>query len=173
MHRRFRSLALTLGLLGLLVFAPAASAAHRKAAPMPKLVKGTLLSLGDSYSVGWQELPGATQGSTRNGPADQLVPLAGARGWNLKLVNLGCGGATTTSMLTASAAGVIRTHSPREQPTTPPRVRRRRRSTSSRVTPTRSRSSRSQSAATTSMAARPSPIPRAASRRVCLRPSRT
>lgn len=47
MHRRFRSLALTLGLLGLLVFAPAAPAAHRKAAPMPKLVKGTLLSLGD------------------------------------------------------------------------------------------------------------------------------
>jgi lysophospholipase L1-like esterase len=34
-----------------------------------------------------------------------LVPLAAARGWHLKLVNLGCGGATTTSMLTASAVG--------------------------------------------------------------------
>ena len=104
MHHRFRSLAL--GLLGLLVLAPAAAAApHHKAAPKPKAVKGILLSLGDSYSVGWQELPGGTQGSTHNGPADQLVPLAAARGWHLKLVNLGCGGATTTSMLTASAVG--------------------------------------------------------------------
>jgi hypothetical protein len=103
MHRRVRSLALSL--LALLVLAPAASAAHRKPASKPKLVKGILLSLGDSYSVGWQELPGGTQGSTHNGPADQLVPLAAARGWNLKLVNLGCGGATTTSMLTASAVG--------------------------------------------------------------------
>ena len=34
-----------------------------------------------------------------------MVPLAAARGWRLKLVNLGCGGATTTSMLTASAVG--------------------------------------------------------------------
>jgi lysophospholipase L1-like esterase len=102
MHR-FRSLAL--GLLAPLVFASAASAAsaaQHKAAPKPKPVKGILLSLGDSYSVGWQELPGGTQGPTHNGPADQMVPLAAARGWHLKLVNLGCGGATTTSMLTAA-----------------------------------------------------------------------
>jgi lysophospholipase L1-like esterase len=103
MQRRFR--ALTLALLVPLVLAPAASAAHHKLAPNPKLVRGILLSLGDSYAVGWQELPGGKQGSTHNGPADQLVPLAAARGWNLKLVNLGCGGATTTSMLTASAVG--------------------------------------------------------------------
>jgi hypothetical protein len=50
MHHRFRSLAL--GLLGLLVLAPAASAATaHKAASKPKSVKGILLSLGDSYSV--------------------------------------------------------------------------------------------------------------------------
>ena len=103
MSRRLRSL--VLGLFALLVLAPAASAAHHKPAPKPKQVKGILLSLGDSYSVGWQELPGGGQGSTHNGPADQLVPLAAARGWHLKLVNLGCGGATTTSMLTASAVG--------------------------------------------------------------------
>ncbi len=103
MHRRVR--VVTVSLLALLVLVPAASAAHRKAGPSPKRVTGILLSLGDSYSVGWQELPGGTQGSTHNGPADQLVPLAGARGWDLKLVNLGCGGATTTAMLTASAAG--------------------------------------------------------------------
>ncbi len=95
MQRRLWSVAL--GLLALLVLASAASAASK-----PKPVKGTMLSLGDSYSVGWQELPGGGQGSTHNGPADQLVPLAAARGWHLKLVNLGCGGATTTSMLTAS-----------------------------------------------------------------------
>ena len=105
MQRRFR--ALGLGLLALLVLAPAASAAHHKPAPQAKPVKGILLSLGDSYSVGWQELPGGGQGSTHNGPADQLVPLAAARGWHLKLVNLGCGGATTTSMLTASALGCV------------------------------------------------------------------
>ena len=103
MHHRFRSLAL--GLLALLVLAPAALAAPHGAASKPKPVHGILLSLGDSYAVGWQELPGGTQGPTHNGPADQLVPLAGARGWHLKLVNLGCGGATTTSMLTASAVG--------------------------------------------------------------------
>jgi lysophospholipase L1-like esterase len=101
---RFRFLAL--GLLGLLVFAPAALASsHHKVAAKHKPVTGVLLSLGDSYSVGWQELPGGKQGSTHNGPADQLVPLAAARGWKLKLVNLGCGGATTTSMLTPSPIG--------------------------------------------------------------------
>ena len=97
---------LALGLLALLVLAPAALAAtHHKIAAKRRPVRGILLSLGDSYSVGWQELPGGTQGSTHNGPADQLVPLAAARGWHLRLVNLGCGGATTTSMLTASAVG--------------------------------------------------------------------
>jgi lysophospholipase L1-like esterase len=103
MTRRFCSLAM--GLLAMLMLAPAALAAHHKAAPKPKQVKGILLSLGDSYSVGWQVLPDGTAASTHNGPADQLVPLAAAKGWHLKLVNLGCGGATTTSMLTASAVG--------------------------------------------------------------------
>jgi lysophospholipase L1-like esterase len=106
MQRRFRSVGL--GLLALLALVPAASAASAAHHPRPakaKPVKGILLSLGDSYSVGWQELPGGGQGSTHNGPADQLVGLAAARGWHLKLVNLGCGGATTTSMLTASAGG--------------------------------------------------------------------
>ena len=103
MTRRFCSLAM--GLLAMLMLAPAALAAHHNAAQKPKQVKGILLSLGDSYSVGWQVLPDGTQASTHNGPADQLVPLAAAKGWHLKLVNLGCGGATTTSMLTVSAVG--------------------------------------------------------------------
>src|ERR1700748_1308687 len=103
MSRRFCSLAA--GLVAMLMLAPAALAAHHKPVPKPKQVKGILLSLGDSYSVGFQELPGGGTGTTHNGPANQLVPLAAARGWHLKLVNLGCGGATTTSMLTASAVG--------------------------------------------------------------------
>jgi hypothetical protein len=105
MSRRFRVLALCL--IALLAVAQAAEAAHHGHITKPKPVKGILLSLGDSYSVGWQELPGGGQGSTHNGPADQLVPLAAKRGWNLSLVNLGCGGATTTSMLTASPVGCV------------------------------------------------------------------
>src|ERR1700729_1222241 len=104
MLHRFRLLAL--GLFALLVLAPAASAAsHQKAAVKSGPVKGILLSLGDSYSVGWQELPGGGQGSTRNGPADQLVPLAAARGWHLRLVNPGCGREATAHMAAGSGGG--------------------------------------------------------------------
>ena len=55
------------------------------------------ISLGDSYSVGYQSDVGHT---TLNGPASQLVKLATKRGYRFKLVSFGCGGATTTSMLT-------------------------------------------------------------------------
>lgn len=55
------------------------------------------ISLGDSYSVGYQSDVGHT---TLNGPASQLVKLAAKRGYRFKLVSFGCGGATTTSMLT-------------------------------------------------------------------------
>ena len=53
------------------------------------------VSLGDSYAVGYQ--PG--RGSTREGFADQTVRKARNRGYRLKLVNFGCGGATTTSII--------------------------------------------------------------------------
>src|SRR6201995_1009132 len=101
MSRRFCSVAV--GLVAMLMLAPAALAAHHKAAPKGKQVKGILLLLGYSYSVGFQELPGGGTGTTHNGPADQLGPLPSATGWQLKIVNYGCGGATTTSMLTWSA----------------------------------------------------------------------
>jgi lysophospholipase L1-like esterase len=55
------------------------------------------ISLGDSYSVGYQSNVGHT---TLNGPASQLVKLARKRGYHFTLVSFGCGGATTTSMLT-------------------------------------------------------------------------
>jgi lysophospholipase L1-like esterase len=54
------------------------------------------LSLGDSYAVGYQ---GDVKKTTHNGFADQLLPLARKKGYRFSLVNQGCGGATTTSML--------------------------------------------------------------------------
>jgi lysophospholipase L1-like esterase len=70
-----------------LVVVPAAHAAAKKQ---------YYVSLGDSYAVGFQ---GDVKKTTHNGFADQLVPLARKKGYNFTLVNLGCGGATTTSML--------------------------------------------------------------------------
>ena len=52
------------------------------------------LSVGDSYATGYQ--PG---GMTTEGFANQIVPKARHKGYNLNLVNVGCAGATTTSIL--------------------------------------------------------------------------
>lgn len=89
MLRTLRTAALS-GLV-LLAVAPVAHAADKK--PTTQF----FVALGDSYTVGYQDAVGHT---TLNGPADQLVPLARKRGYRFKLVNLGCGGATTDSMLT-------------------------------------------------------------------------
>ncbi len=56
------------------------------------------VSLGDSYAIGYQ--PG--RGITDHGFPDQVVAKARARGYRLKLVNFGCGGATTASILEAT-----------------------------------------------------------------------
>jgi lysophospholipase L1-like esterase len=79
--------------------AVAARPDHRPAAASSKRY---YVSLGDSYAVGYQ--PGL--GSTRNGFADQVVTKAGRRGYHLQLVNFGCGGATTTSILQAPTCPV-------------------------------------------------------------------
>ena len=60
MHHRFRSVALVCS--GCWFSRRPRRPRASKAAPKPKPVKGILLSLGDSYSVGWQELPGGTAG---------------------------------------------------------------------------------------------------------------
>jgi lysophospholipase L1-like esterase len=76
---------------------PAAASAGARTPPTKLYV-----SLGDSYATGYQ--PNAQGGlgtSTRNGFAYQLPALARPRGYRFKLVNFGCGGATTTSMLEA------------------------------------------------------------------------
>jgi lysophospholipase L1-like esterase len=57
------------------------------------------VSLGDSYAAG-QQATGPGEGhTTRNGFAYQVVHEAAAKGYHLKLVNFGCAGATTASML--------------------------------------------------------------------------
>ena len=85
-RRRGLALALPLAVL-LLVPATGQAAGHSKTQ--------YYVSLGDSYAVGYQ--PG--KGTTREGFADQTVTKARKRGYQLKLVNFGCGGATTTSII--------------------------------------------------------------------------
>lgn len=53
------------------------------------------VSLGDSYASGYQ--PG--KGNTKEGFVYQVPALAKKRGYKLKVVNFGCGGATTKSMM--------------------------------------------------------------------------
>ncbi len=55
-----------------------------------------LVALGDSYAVGYQ--PGV--GPTLQGFNDQTVTKARKKGYRFTLVNFGCGGATTESLLT-------------------------------------------------------------------------
>ncbi len=71
--------------------------AHAGAKP-----KQLYVSLGDSYATGYQVTPEGGR-NTRNGFAYQLPGLAKQRGYDLKLVNFGCGGETTTSLLTRVA----------------------------------------------------------------------
>jgi lysophospholipase L1-like esterase len=62
------------------------------------------VSLGDSYAAGYQP----KIGTSRAGFAYQLVGKAKKRGYKLKLVNFGCGGETTVSILerTKKCAGL-------------------------------------------------------------------
>jgi lysophospholipase L1-like esterase len=71
-------------------------------APAGAKPKQLYVSLGDSYATGYQVTPEGGR-NTRNGFAYQLPGLARKRGYDLKLVNLGCGGETSTSLLTRVA----------------------------------------------------------------------
>ncbi len=102
-----RTGALALGLLLLLALASAAAAAHptkatptAKANPKPRPVKQYYVSLGDSYAVGTTQ----PEHPTTDGYPNMLVKLARKRGYDFTLVNFGCGGATTTSMLNPTPA---------------------------------------------------------------------
>lgn len=85
--RRLTLPVLLVALTAGLVAAPASNAAAAK--------QKYYVALGDSYAVGYQ--PG--KGSTRNGYVYQVPGLVKSRGYNLKIVNFGCGGATTTSLI--------------------------------------------------------------------------
>lgn len=92
------------GALTIVALTLATAAAH--AAPSQQYY----VSLGDSYATGYQ--PTSNSGGTRNGFAYQLPGLAAKRGYRLKLVNFGCGGATSTSILTEKLAAGARCKGP-------------------------------------------------------------
>jgi lysophospholipase L1-like esterase len=86
------------GVIAALLLALALPAAAQAAAkPKPQYY----VNLGDSYAVGWQRPGEYDFGPTRHGYADQVVTKARKKGYRLKLVNLGCGGATVESLLHA------------------------------------------------------------------------
>jgi lysophospholipase L1-like esterase len=78
-----------------LVATLALPAGAQAAKPQQKLY----VSLGDSYASGYQPTAQGKGANTRNGFAYQVPKLAAARGYRFKLVNFGCGGATTESLL--------------------------------------------------------------------------
>jgi lysophospholipase L1-like esterase len=57
------------------------------------------VSLGDSYATGYQPTAVGQGANTRNGFAYQIPKLAKQRGYAFKLVNFGCGGETTVSLI--------------------------------------------------------------------------
>jgi lysophospholipase L1-like esterase len=93
---RISPLAALTGALLLLLLALPASGLAAKSPPTQLYV-----SLGDSYATGYQPTAQGVGRNTRNGFAYQLPGLARPRGYNFQLVNFGCGGATTTSILEA------------------------------------------------------------------------
>ena len=91
-----------LRLLALLACASAAILTFAaQAAEAGKGPKRLYVSLGDSYASGWQPTGVGHGRNTRNGFAYQVPAIAARRGYRLALVNFGCGGATTTSLLSS------------------------------------------------------------------------
>ena len=95
---------LTLALVALLAALAVPSTAHAA-----KKEQTYYVSLGDSYTVGYQATGPGQGGATRNGFPDQLVRKARARGHRLKLVNFGCGDTvTSTKILQRTSPCVLR-----------------------------------------------------------------
>lgn len=103
-HRSQTAIALVLALL-LALASPAAAHPGHGHGKDKKADKQYYVSLGDSYSTGYQPGPPGQLGtSTKDGYAYKLPKLAKKRGYDLKLVNFGCGGETTTSILERTTA---------------------------------------------------------------------
>lgn len=98
--RRRSSVAVACGLLGLGMSACGGSSPSAVTTTTLAATGQYYVSLGDSYAAGFQPTgPKGVGHTTTNGSAYQLPGLASARGYHLTLVNFGCGGATTESML--------------------------------------------------------------------------
>lgn len=79
---------------------PAAPASPTSLPASPAAGAKFYLSIGDSYAAGYQPLGTKNKGKTStNGFAYQLTALEMKMGHDLQVVNLGCVGATTTSLL--------------------------------------------------------------------------
>jgi lysophospholipase L1-like esterase len=91
----------------MLVLALALALAAPATADAAKPKRQLYVSLGDSYATGFQPSIVDQRDGTRNGFAYQLPGLAKRRGYRFKLVNFGCGGETTATLLerTARCAG--------------------------------------------------------------------
>lgn len=79
--------------------APSTSATGGSGTKTPAATGNIYLSLGDSYAAGYQPTGRDSGHTTAHGFAYQVVGEAKARGYELKLVNFGCAGATTSSVL--------------------------------------------------------------------------
>ena len=77
----------------------AAMLAVPAAAQAAKPERNLYVSLGDSYASGFQPTAPGVGRNTRNGFAYQVPGLVRPRGYKLKLVNFGCSGETTVSLL--------------------------------------------------------------------------
>jgi len=107
MAQRLR-IALALALAIVVALAAPAVASAAKGSKGKKPDKQFYVSLGDSYSIGYQPGPPGQLGTgTTDGYANQLPKLARKRGYKLKLVNFGCGGETTTSILERTTACIV------------------------------------------------------------------
>jgi lysophospholipase L1-like esterase len=82
-----------------ILLALVATLAMPAAAQAAKPQQQYYVSLGDSYATGFQPTAQGKGANTRNGFAYQVPKLAAARGYGFKLVNFGCGGETTVSLL--------------------------------------------------------------------------
>jgi lysophospholipase L1-like esterase len=97
------------------IAAPAANAGQTSDPAATAAAKGgkgsgeqLYVSLGDSYAVGYQPgAPGYLGSATKQGYADVTVKLARKRGYDLELVNFGCGGETTTSILERTTECIV------------------------------------------------------------------
>lgn len=83
----------------MILFALVVALAAPATAQAAEAKKQYYVSLGDSYASGFQPTAPGQGANTRNGFAYQVPKLARARGYRFRLVNFGCGGATTVSLL--------------------------------------------------------------------------